>query len=52
MEYIRALLSPVERKNSWQLAEIAGHNTPKACRTCWVAPIGSSNNSGRWVQAG
>ncbi len=28
MEYIRALLTPVERKNSWQLAEIAGHNNP------------------------
>lgn len=28
LEYIRALLSPAERKNSWQLAEIAGDGTP------------------------
>lgn len=28
MEYIRALLSPAERKNSWQLAEIAGDGNP------------------------
>jgi SRSO17 transposase len=28
MEYIRALLSPAERKNAWQLAEIAGDNNP------------------------
>ncbi len=27
-EYIRALLSPAERKNSWQLAEIAGDDNP------------------------
>lgn len=26
LEYIRALSSPAERKNSWQLAEIAGDN--------------------------
>jgi len=26
--YIRALLSPAERKNAWQLAEIAGDSTP------------------------
>ena len=26
--YLRGLLSPVERKNSWQLAEEAGHNKP------------------------
>ncbi len=28
LEYIRALLSPAERKNSWQLAEIAGDDNP------------------------
>ena len=28
LEYIRALLSPAERKNSWQLAEIAGDSNP------------------------
>src|SRR5262247_2039493 len=26
--YIRGLLSPVERKNGWQLAEINGETTP------------------------
>ena len=28
LEYLRGLLSPVERKNSWQLAEQAGDATP------------------------
>ncbi|MET9847867.1 transposase [Streptomyces ossamyceticus] len=27
-DYVRALLAPVPRKNSWQLAEHAGHATP------------------------
>jgi hypothetical protein len=27
-DYVRALLGPVGRKNSWQLAEYAGHHTP------------------------
>ncbi|MCM2393041.1 transposase [Streptomyces sp. CWNU-1] len=27
-EYVRGLLAPVARKNSWQLAERAGHSTP------------------------
>ncbi|WP_425579471.1 transposase, partial [Streptomyces lacrimifluminis] len=27
-DYVRALLAPVARKNSWQLAEHAGHSTP------------------------
>ncbi len=29
-DYVRGLLSPVGRKNSWQLAEFAGH----ACSAC------------------
>ncbi len=29
-DYIRGLLSKVERKNSWQLAEATGHKTPTA----------------------
>lgn len=29
-QYLRALVSPVERKNGWQLAEIAGERTPYA----------------------
>lgn len=28
LAYLRGLLSPLERKNSWQLAEEAGENTP------------------------
>jgi SRSO17 transposase len=28
MAYLRGLLSPVERKNSWQLAEMSGDTTP------------------------
>src|SRR5262249_32518723 len=27
-QYVRGLASTVERKNSWQLAEVAGHSTP------------------------
>jgi SRSO17 transposase len=27
-DYIRGLLGPVERKNSWQIAEYTGHRTP------------------------
>jgi SRSO17 transposase len=30
MAYLRGLLSPAERKNSWQLAEISGEATPSA----------------------
>jgi SRSO17 transposase len=28
MAYLRGLLSPVERKNSWQLAEVVGATNP------------------------
>ncbi len=27
-DYIRALISPVERKNAWQVAEYVGQNNP------------------------
>src|SRR5580658_2117287 len=27
-DYLKGLLSPVERKNGWQLAEYVGHNNP------------------------
>ena len=30
MAYLRGLLSPAERKNSWQLAEVSGDATPYA----------------------
>lgn len=41
-QYLQALLSPVERKNGWQLAEIAGDHTPYAMqhllgRAVWAA---------------
>jgi hypothetical protein len=29
MAYLRGLLSPAERKNSWQLAEVSGEVTPQ-----------------------
>src|SRR5262245_55279386 len=40
MAYLRGLLSPAERKNSWQLAEVSGDATPYAFqhllrRTLW-----------------
>jgi SRSO17 transposase len=28
LAYLRGLLSPIERKNGWQLAEVAGDRTP------------------------
>lgn len=31
-DYVRALLAPIARKNSWQLAEQAGHPTPDGLR--------------------
>jgi hypothetical protein len=31
-DYVRGLLGPVGRKNSWQLAEYAGHATPHGLR--------------------
>ncbi len=40
--YLRGLLSAVERKNSWWLAEAAGHASPRAMQrllttACWDA---------------
>src|SRR5437660_12359826 len=42
LTYLRGLMSPVERKNSWQLAEEAGDETPYATqhllgRAVWSA---------------
>src|SRR5262249_18509008 len=42
LAYLRGLLSPVERKNGWQLAEQAGQETPYATqhllgRAAWSA---------------
>ncbi|EXU61791.1 transposase, partial [Streptomyces sp. PRh5] len=32
-DYVRGLLAPVARKNSWQLAGQAGHSTPDGLRS-------------------
>lgn len=32
--YLRGLLAPVERKNSWQLAEAPGQRTPESGKGC------------------
>ena len=29
-KYLRALMAPIERKNSWQIAEVMGDKTPDA----------------------
>ena len=44
LAYLRGLLAPLERKNSWQLAEVAGDATPNATqeflsRTRWEADL-------------
>ena len=39
-DYLRGLLSEAERKNSWQLAEVAGTPRPMASSTCWGEPAG------------
>ena len=38
--YIRGLLSPVERKNGWQLAEVNGDATPLVSSICWGGHAG------------
>src|ERR1700687_3552849 len=39
LAYLRGLLSPVERKNGWQLAELAGEPTPDGMQHL-LAPAG------------
>ena len=34
LDYLKGLLSPVERKNGWQLAEQAGDATPDGVHAC------------------
>jgi hypothetical protein len=34
LAYLKGLLSSVERKNGWQLAEEAGDRTPMGCSGC------------------
>ena len=38
--FVRALLSPVERKNGWQLAEELGERSRMECSGCWLRPTG------------
>jgi hypothetical protein len=45
--YIRGLLSPVERKNGWQLAEEAGETTPYAMHTSWIERPGTASSCER-----
>ena len=39
--YLRGLLSGAERKNSWQLAEVAGNATPYGIQHLLDEPIGT-----------
>ncbi|WP_211305522.1 hypothetical protein [Xenorhabdus cabanillasii] len=41
LAYLKGLLSDVERKNGWQLAEWIGERT-----TCWFGAAGMKNRSG------
>ena len=45
MAYLRGLLSPAERKNSWQLAEVSGEPPRMASSTCWAGPTGRPTRS-------
>ena len=45
LDYLKGLLSPVERKNGWQLAERAGDATPDGVQRLlynyrWDVPVG------------
>ncbi|MDZ4871882.1 MAG: hypothetical protein CLLPBCKN_003571 [Chroococcidiopsis cubana SAG 39.79] len=40
-DYMIGLLSPVERKNGWQLAEQVGNQTPMGFRIYWVELFGT-----------
>ena len=52
-DYLRGLLSPKERKNSWQLAEQADDTTPSNCDTnpLTLSSRGSARDLGRGVQS-
>jgi hypothetical protein len=45
-DYVRGLLGPVGRKNSWQPAEYAGHNGPCGRKLCCREADGIPTNSG------
>jgi SRSO17 transposase len=51
--YLQSLLRAVERKNSWQLAEAAGLETPYRSqhllgRASWDAELCATNNSAKF----
>ena len=46
LDYLRGLLSPVERKNGWQLAEQAGVPPRTGCSPCCTATAGTRIWSG------
>ena len=52
LDYLRGLLSPVERKNGWQLAEQAGDATPYGVQHLLSTPAfagaGSTSGTPTW----
>ena len=52
LDYLRGLLSPVERKNGWQLAEQAGDATPYGVQHLLSTPAfagaGSTSGTRTW----
>src|SRR5262245_55769764 len=46
LAYLRGLLSPVERKNGWQLAEQAGEATPDGMQHLLARPTGMPTRCG------
>ena len=55
LEYLRGLLSPVQRKNGWQLAEQAGDATPYGVQRllstyCWDADLVRDDLAGYVVE--
>ena len=58
LDYLRGLVSSVERKNGWQLAEQAGDATPDGCSACcppiagmrtWFAMTSGTTWSSIWA---
>jgi len=45
-DYLRALGSPIERKNGWQIAEHIGAGTPDGSSAFWRSPTGVPTRCG------
>jgi len=45
-DYLRALVSPIERKNGWQIAEHIGAGTPDGSSAFWRSPTGVPTRCG------